>query len=174
MPFDKETHLLHHYGLEEFNIVDTSVYGMRTTHATVEERIPHLYLLKREQSIRTIVGKFTTTELYEEIPKSSFSCVICEYDYETFPTLEITLAHLYKKHGLINRPEISVSRREPCKYHNPNFAHSICGIYNHITKCDGRHHVTEIRGLVPVMEVFDPIKIPMWCTVLSRRVKYTS
>ncbi len=48
--------------------------------------------------------------MLDEIALSNYYCVICEESYDSFPTANVLISHLIKKHDLIDEPTVKVIR----------------------------------------------------------------
>ncbi len=171
-PFSIEFHLLSHYNVI-YDVIDSNVYNYKYTNEFIKSRFPYIFLLKREEDLydiykRTIhyVGspfakQRTMNErgqyigmvhdiMLDEIALSNYYCVICEESYDSFPTANVLISHLIKKHDLIDEPTVKVIRHTQCGIKNNTL---FCKIANNNTVCDGSIHTTIIDKLPPIREL---------------------
>lgn len=94
-------HILSHYGLnEDYDVnlysVTCAIDNVCITPSNAYIYLPQLLFVSIEQITKH--RYLELTDIQHRMKDSSFSCLICDTFYETFPTLEVVVSHLMKVH----------------------------------------------------------------------------
>lgn len=144
-------HMMTHYGIDEFEVTSSIIPGYEFYSKRLNASIPYMFLLSLDWNIiahASIEDDETESQLTVFIMKSKCYCVICEDDYDSFPTVDIVDRHLKRNHRLVDSPDVKSINYTNCRHYigTPR----PCNINNNITSCDGVLHINRLDKL-PVL-----------------------